>query len=98
MCYKGFLKRILPFFLTFALGLLIASFFVTIKVPNFNSGRQSWRYQHREYDRRMELENQRLREENTILKRQLAERQDEMSELPPLPPLPKKVPLVIKSR
>lgn len=36
MFYTGFLKRSVPFFLTFAAGLFIASFFVSIAAPNFN--------------------------------------------------------------
>jgi hypothetical protein len=62
MFIKGFLKRFAPFFISLALGLFVASFFVTIAVPNvrFNRG---WR-NHREYHRRMEFENQRLKEEN----------------------------------
>ncbi len=66
MCSKGFFKRIVPFFLTFAVGLFIASFFVTVAAPNFrfNNGLR----RHREYHRAMEFENQRLREENARLK------------------------------
>lgn len=71
MCCKGFMKRVLPFFLAFSLGLFIASFFVTIAAPNFKFNR-GWR-RHQQYDQKMEFENQRLREENSRLKRQLAE-------------------------
>jgi hypothetical protein len=59
MNYIGFFKRIGPFFLTFAAGLFIASFFVTISTPNFNFRRGSNKYR----------EVQRLRNENQELKR-----------------------------
>jgi hypothetical protein len=36
MQLKGLFKRVVPFFLTFALGLLVASFFVTVAAPSFN--------------------------------------------------------------
>ena len=68
MCCKGFVKRIIPFFLTFAVGLFIASFFVSIAAPNFQFKRSNWKRNHRQYDRQMELEIQRLREENMRLK------------------------------
>ena len=71
MCCKGFLKRVLPFFLTFAIGLLIASFFVSI-TPNFKFQKRGWS-KHRAYHQRLEFENQRLREEKELLKRQLIE-------------------------
>jgi cell shape-determining protein MreC len=96
MCCKGFLKRILPFFLTFAFGLLIASFFVSI-TPNFKFQKRGWS-RHQQYHQRLESENQRLRDENNLLKRKLLEEQNVMeplleirkietvSELPPPPP------------
>jgi hypothetical protein len=97
MCCKGFIKRILPFFLTFSLGLLIASFFVTIAAPNFNFQRRGFN-RHREYDRRMEFENRQLRDENNRLKQQLNENEnlseDSNVPAPPLPPKMRK--LVLK--
>ncbi len=68
MCCKGFVKRVLPFFLTFAVGLFIASFFMTIAAPTFQFQNRGWRRNHRQYDRQRELEIQRLREENMRLK------------------------------
>jgi len=68
MCCKEFFKRVIPFFLTFAAGLFIASFFVTIAAPSFQFKNRNWKRNHRQYDRQMELENQRLREENMRLK------------------------------
>ncbi|MGI8641223.1 MAG: hypothetical protein ACR2MG_14905 [Pyrinomonadaceae bacterium] len=72
MCCRGFVKRVVPFFLTFAVGLFIASFFVSISAPNFQF-RRDFR-NHREYHRTMESKIQRLSEENSRLKRELSER------------------------
>lgn len=98
MCCKGFLKRILPFFLTFSLGLLIASFFVTIAAPNFQFKKRGWS-RHQQYHQRLEFENQQQREEINRLKRQLAEKQNLSEEFdvppPPLPPSPAKVKTVV---
>ena len=60
----GFLKRALPFLGTFALGLFVASFFVSIspKFEHHERGRC-----HREMWQ-MSLENQELREENQRLR------------------------------
>ncbi len=66
MCGKVFIKRVLPFFLTFSVGLFIASFFVSIAAPKFEFNR-GWR-KHRQYDRMMESENRRLKVENARLK------------------------------
>jgi len=66
MCCEGFMKRIVPFFLTFAVGLFVASFFVTIAAPKFEFNR-GWR-KHQQYHRMMESENRRLKEENARLK------------------------------
>lgn len=66
---KGLLKRIAPFFITLAVGLFVASFFVSIALPNFQINRSS-RWRHREYDRQLRLEVERLREENSRLRRQ----------------------------
>ncbi len=94
MCCQGFIKRILPFFLTFAVGLFIASFFVTIAAPSFRFQNRGWG-RHQKYHRQMEFEKQRLEEENYRLKRQLADRDaqdfsasDLKYAIPPPPPLP----------
>jgi hypothetical protein len=92
MCCKGFFKRVLPFFLTFSLGLLIASFFVTVAAPNFQFRRNGGWSKHRQNHHRLESENQRLREENSQLKRQLADKRNSDLEMifdvPPPPPPP----------
>ena len=94
MQIMGLVKRIAPFFLTFALGLFVASFFVSIALPNVRTNR-GWR-KHKEYHRKIEFENQRLREENLRLKRESMERraqqdlniEEDINELvPPPPPL-----------
>jgi len=72
MCCEGFMKRIVPFFLTFAVGLFVASFFVTIAAPKFEFNR-GWR-KHQQYHRTMEYDNQRLNKENLSLKKQLADK------------------------
>jgi len=71
MNFRSLIKRIAPFALTFAIGLFIASFFVTVAAPNFQFRRGFNR--HREMDRRMQMENDRLREENERLKNRLLE-------------------------
>lgn len=73
MCSKGLVKRFVPFFLTFAVGLFIASFFVSIAAPNFQFNR-GWRNNHRQYHQTIESENQRLKDENFRLKKQLTEK------------------------
>ena len=75
MCCKGFLKRVVPFFLTFAVGLFIASFFVTIAAPTFSFKGRNWRNNHRQYHQQIESENQRLKTENFRLKKELAEKE-----------------------
>jgi hypothetical protein len=67
------MKRLVPFFLTFAVGLFIASFFVTVAAPSFSFPNRGWRNSHREYDRQREVEIRQLREENSRLKQELEE-------------------------
>lgn len=91
MCCKGFIKRVTPFFLTFAFGLFIASFFISIAAPTWTIRGRGWeRHQQRQ---RIESENERLRDENLRLKKQLAD--DSISakdlkylDVPPVPPMP----------
>ncbi len=79
MCCKGFVKRIVPFFLTFAVGLFIASFFVTVVAPSLKIPNRGWRRNHRQYDRQMELENQRLRDENLRLRNEAQQKFDKFA-------------------
>lgn len=99
---KGLLKRLLPFFATFAFGLLIASFFVTVAAPKFRLDRGM---RHRDYDRQMQCENQRLREENLRLRQQNGDTSvqqgvdfsgDINQLVPPPPPLPPAAPRYIR--
>ena len=62
MCYIGLIKRFVPFVLTFAAGLFIASFFVSIALPNMDGLRQSRRERHSRYHREMNAEIERLNE------------------------------------
>ena len=90
MCFLSIIKRVAPFLLTFAVGLFIASFFVTVAAPNFQIRRGFSR--HREMDRQMRMENDRLREENNRLKNRLAEMEkrdwvlERDLDVPPPPP------------
>lgn len=66
MLNRAFFKRIIPFLLTFALGLFIASFFVSI-TPNLQfkrgcCGRRNDMRQLKYENERLRLENQRLQE------------------------------------
>ena len=86
----GFIKRIIPFLATLTIGLFIASFFVTVAAPNLRFRRGM--NKHQQYHRRIESENQQLREENNRLKNRLAEAEkrdwvlDSDLDVPPPPP------------
>ncbi len=69
MSYPTILKRIIPFFLTFAAGLLIASIFVPISAPNFpRFGRGSHKFS--EY-KRIKADFEELKRENCQMKKEL---------------------------
>ena len=95
MCCLGVFKRVVPFLLTFAVGLFIASFFVTLMAPNFGGFRRQSRL--REF-RHVRVENDDLRRENARqqaeienLKRQLEASRAadiDMFTVPPPPPVP----------
>ena len=77
MSYLSIFKRIIPFFLTFAAGLLIASIFIPIGAPNFQrpNGGGRWRH-HNECKREKESlrrEVDRLRQELEQAHRNAAE-------------------------
>ena len=71
MLYRGLFKRFLPFFLTFAVGLFVASFFVAISSPSFNF-RRGGSHKHREIHR-LKIENKELRKDVLRMKRELDE-------------------------
>ena len=93
MMLLGVLKRIVPFFLTFAAGLFIASFFVTLASPSFNFQRRSYKMHEM---RRLRDENRELKRRNEVLQMQLDEARREAgtsfafdtTELPLEPPPP----------
>ena len=92
MCYTGLFKRIVPFALTFAGGLFIASFFVSIALPEGN-----WRsrrgFNKRQEIQRLQLENENLRDKNLRLQmeidemRRTAQDWDAVGEAPMVPPV-----------
>jgi hypothetical protein len=81
------LKRAIPFILTFAFGLIIASFFVNI-MPSFEfkrGGRHHRKHQFEELQR----ENDRLRQENDRLKMEKTDTEDFDFHIDaPMPPPP----------
>lgn len=91
MPYIGVLKRVIPFFLTFAAGLFIASFFINITTPSFSFPRKSYKYREMH---RLRQENHELRRSNNELRRQLddARRSAQIftldGEIPMAPPPP----------
>ena len=96
MLLKGVLTRVLPFILTFAAGLFIASFFINIVTPSFSFPRRNNKCRE---SRQLRTELERVRRENTELRRQLNEAgmNAEWSNIPgfepaapPPPPPPRK--------
>ena len=69
MSYLQIFKRIIPFFLTFAAGLLIASIFVPIGAPNFQRPDRGGKGRHH---RELRKENENLRRENDRLRQENA--------------------------
>lgn len=67
MSYLQIFKRIIPFFLTFAAGLLIASIFVpigTLKFPKADRGGKG------RFHKELRMENEALRRENNWLRKE----------------------------
>lgn len=69
MSVLAILKRVAPFILTFAAGLFIASFFVTIAAPNFNGFKRN-PSKYREF-KRMKGDIEELRREKSRLKEEI---------------------------
>ena len=72
MSYLAVFKRIIPFFLTFGAGLLIASIFVPIAAPSFQRF-GSERGRHWRYHKELKRENESLRRENYRMRKELEE-------------------------
>lgn len=93
MQFAGLVKRIIPFFLTFSAGLLLASLFVPIGLPDPNTWREARRGKHCREHRELRFEIDSLREklrvseiENEELRRNVQDSIDTLNvdELPPL--------------
>jgi hypothetical protein len=86
MRFLALIKRFIPFFLTFALGLFIASFFVSVAAPNLNI--RSRGFKNRDYHR-LRYENERLRERVRRLESERLNNDFDLDiNVPPPPPMP----------
>lgn len=75
MSYLAIFKRVVPFFLTFAAGLLIAGIFVPLATPNFSGFKRMSNKRHECRQSKIEVEelrreNYRLKTENAQLRRE----------------------------
>ncbi|MBK7708465.1 MAG: hypothetical protein IPN69_15660 [Acidobacteria bacterium] len=61
----GFVKRFLPFFVAFAIGLFVASFFVSVGFSRFE---RHGSHKRNHCKKRMNVENEQLRRENFELR------------------------------
>ena len=68
MCCLGVFKRVVPFLITFAAGLFIASFFITIGAPNFGSSRRQSKFREM---RQVRMEVEELRRERCRLREEI---------------------------
>lgn len=97
MQFIGIIKRVIPFFLTFAAGLFIASFFITVATPNFEGVRNARSERHgkrhcKSENERLRAENERLRSELLLLKEEsLKVNFDELELNVPRPPTVREV-------
>ena len=62
MQFAGLVKRIIPFLLTFSAGLLLASLFIPIGVPDLSTWREARRVKHCREHRELRYEINSLRE------------------------------------
>lgn len=67
MYYAGYIKRLVPFFATFAVGVLITGFFFGFSGPRFRA--RGW--ERHIQNERLRTENDQLREENEELRQKL---------------------------
>lgn len=72
MKFLSVVKRVAPFIVALALGLFVASFFVTVSAPNFKFRRGAM-HRHREYDRQREMRLNQLEAEKERLTRRVQE-------------------------
>jgi hypothetical protein len=86
-------KRLLPFVLTFVLGLLIASFFVTVTMPHFSCYKYKRSYDQRSYYCPQQQERERRREIERRLREDFDEMNDDEITLPAIPPPPPVAPV-----
>ena len=97
MQFAGLVKRIIPFLLTFSAGLLLASLFIPIGLPDFSTWRENRRSsRHCREHRELKMENDRLRVENEQLRRTATESVEDLDAIelpqglevnhPPAPP------------
>jgi len=98
MNFLSVVKRVAPFVLTLTIGLLVASFFVTVAAPNFQFKRGGFK-RHRDYDRQRDARINELERENKCLKNRLSEVErrdwvlDRDLDVPPPPPPPSVMPM-----
>jgi hypothetical protein len=92
MLNQAFFKRIIPFLLTFILGLFVASFFVSI-MPSFKFRKNKCGKRHEFH--RLYHENQRLEREKQRLQQKLDETERMILLEAPVPPPPPMPPAVI---
>ncbi len=96
MQYTGIIKRVVPFFLTFTVGLLVASLFVPLTAPSFSGIKsriehrqaKAERMRHARYE--VMRENRELRDEVLRLRERIAEMESgrgyvRYNELPSIP-------------
>ena len=67
MLYSGLFKRVIPFVLTFAAGLFIASFFVSLALPSVGGWRSERRFGKCHRARHLEKENMEMQERLRVL-------------------------------
>jgi hypothetical protein len=70
MLYTGLFKRIIPFVVTFAAGLFLASFFVSVALPSLSNMREVRRSRSCHEKRQLRMERDELRDKVRTLRRQ----------------------------
>jgi hypothetical protein len=70
MLYTGLFKRIIPFAVTFAAGLFLASFFVSVALPSLSNMREARRSRSCHEKRQLRMEMDELRDKVRTLRRE----------------------------